>query len=336
MNISYRTRQLIRRICMTALTAAGVLLAVTLCLLVWLQRFVVYTDDGAVLNFDRPKNLPQSQLPEAPGTTPEVTIHYRDDPFREGLQQLNGYYIDPQELMDDPDAVRTRLENLPAGTAVLLDVKGYRGYFYYSTKVGKTTSSSYNMSKMDDLIRYLADSDLYVIARMSALRDYDLVWNNSGCGLTLASGGLYSDQGTYGRGYWLDPTNAAVTKYLTEVIRELDGLGFDEVVLQNFRFPDTNDLSFKGDRNDALMAAAQTLVDGCSSDSFTVSFSSGDPNFSLPEGLCRLYLEDIAPENAQSAWNTAQMDAKRLYLVFIAPDADTRYDIENGLLRPLP
>ena len=335
MNISYRTRQLIRRI--TGVTAI-VLVAVTvvvLCSVLWLQRFVVYTDEGAKLVFDQPKKLPQSQLPQT-APLPSVTIAYNDTPFRESLQQLSGYYIDSKSLMDDPDAVRQKLEQLPAGTAVLLDVKGYRGYFYYSTSVGRNTSSSYNISKMDDLIRWLVASDLYVIARMSALRDFDVVWNDSSCALNTTSGVPYYDQGEYGLGYWLDPTKEKVMHYLTQVIRELRDKGFDEVVLQNFCFPDSDRLAFKGDPAEALNNAAEELITACSNESFTLSFASNDPNFTLPEGMCRLYLEDIAPENAQSAWDAVSLEEKRLHLVFLALDSDQRYQIENGILRPLP
>lgn len=335
MNISYRTRQLIRRICAITAMVVAIVLTLSLCGFLWLQRFVVYTDQGAVLDFDRPKDLPQSQLPQQT-ETPSVTIHYSDDPFREGLQQLTGYYIDPEDLMDDPEAVRARLEQLPAGTAVLLDVKGYRGYFYYSTKVGQNTSSSYDISKMDALIQYLADSDLYVIARMSALRDFDLVWNDESCGLTKTSGALYYDRSSYGLGYWLDPTNDRVQNYLIQVVRELRDLGFDEVVLQNFCFPDTDTLAFEGDKQAALNDAAELLISACGNSSFTISFSSADPGFSLPEGQCRLYLEDIAAADAQSVWDSVTLEDKRLQLVFLAPNTDTRYEIENGVLHPLP
>lgn len=335
MNISYRTRQLIRRICSVTAMVLLIAVVVSLCSFLWLQRFVVYTDQGAVLHFDRPKNLPQSQIPQPPDI-PTVTIYYSDDPFREGLQQLAGYYIDPEELMDDPEAVRARLESLPSGTPVLLDVKGYRGYFYYSTKVGQNTSSSYDISKMDALIRYLADSELYVIARMSSLRDFDLVWNDESCGLTKSSGALYYDRGSYGLGYWLDPTKDRVMNYLIQVVRELRELGFDEVVLQNFCFPDTDTLAFAGDRQAALDNAAGELLAACATDHFTVSFASSDPGFALPEGQCRLYLEDIAAADAQSAWDSANVEDKRLNLVFLAPSSDTRYEIENGVLHPLP
>lgn len=336
MAISYRTRQLLRRSFSTVLTVTLALLVVLLCLLLWLQRFVVYTDEGVVLDFSQPKDLSQSQLPEPPKDAPQFTIHYRDDPFRDGLQQLSGFYIDPEDLMADPEAVRTRLELLPAGTPVLLDVKGYRGYFYYSTRVGKTTSGSYDMSKMDALIRYLVDSDLYVIARMSALRDFDLAHHNNSYGLYTTSSVLYADRSSYGLGYWLDPTNSKVTDYLVAVIKELRDLGFDEVVLSNFCFPTADNLAFKGDREAAISEAAQSLVSACSNESFTLSFASTDPGFTLPEGLCRLYLEDIAGENAQAVWDAAAIEDKRLYLVFFADSDDERYDIENGILRPLP
>jgi hypothetical protein len=335
MNISYRTRLLLRRILGITAMVLVVAVVITVCSVLWLQRFVVYTDDGVKLVFDQPKRLPASQLPQ-PTSTPAVTIHYSDQPFREGLPQLIGYHIEAQDLMDDPEAVRQKLEHLPAGTAVLLDVKGYRGYFYYSTRVGLTTSSSYDMSKMDDFIRWLAGSDLYVIARMSALRDFDLVWHDESYGLTKTSGGLYSDRGSYGLGYWLNPTNTDVLKYLTAVIKELDGLGFDEVVLQNFCFPDVDNLSFQGNREEAILSAAQQLVDACATDSFSVSFASDDPAFILPEGLCRLYLEGVSPENAQTAWDSTAIADKRLYLVFVAPNEDARYQIENGILLPLP
>jgi hypothetical protein len=335
MNISYRTRLLLRRIFSVTATVLAITLVVIVCAVVWLQRYVVYTDEGAKLVFDQAKDLPDPQLPQ-PQTPPEATIHFSDKPFREGLQQLSGYYIAPEDLMKDPEAVRTRLEKLPSGTPVLLDVKGYRGYFYYSTQVGRTTSGSYDMSKMDDLIRWLDGSDLYVIARLSSLRDFDLAHNDNSCGLAKTNGALYSDKGRYGLGYWLDPTKDRVITYLTDVLLELRQLGFDEVVLDNFRYPNADNLAFKGDRNAALASAAGKLIAACANENFTISFSGTDSGFVLPDSRCRLYLENIAPEEAQNAWAEANVTEKRLHLVFLAPDGDRRYQIENGLLLPLP
>lgn len=334
MNISYRTRQTLRR----GLTLAAIILAITAvvlgCLLLWLQRFVVYTDEGVVLDFHK-KATATGQLPQSDASAPSVTIRYDDTPFQEGLQQLNGYYISEKDLMESPSAVQTRLEQLPAGTPVLLDIKGYRGYFFYSTGVGDHTSGLYDLEQMDALLRWLGQSDLYVIGRMSALRDFVSVWDNNSLGLKTTSGNPYSDQGSYGIGYWLDPTNSTVQNYLVDVLGELKRKGFDEVVLDNFCFPPTDTLAFTGDRAAALEQLAQKLIRSCASDDFTISFSSSDPTFSLPEGRCRLFLTDISAENAQTAWDAVSVAEKRLYLVFVAPNGDTRYDIENGILRPL-
>lgn len=338
MNISYRTRQTLRRSFSIVAAVIGITLAALLCLLLWLQRFVVYTDHGVVLNFDR-QTQGQAQLPQPSQILPSVTIRYDDSPFLEGLQQLSGYYIPEEDLMKksgkDLQDILDALDQLPEGTPVMLDIKGYRGYFYYSTQVGDHTSGLYDMDKMDELLRYLAESDLYVIARMSSLRDFVLVWDNSACGLTTTAGKLYSDQGDYGLGYWLDPSNNTVQNYLIDVLGELKAKGFDEVILQNFCFPDTEDLSFKEDKTETLNQLAQKLMSSCAGEDFTISFSSEDPGFVLPEGRCRLYLENIPPENAQSAWEQATMDEKRLNLVFIAPGSDSRYNIENGILVPL-
>ncbi len=336
MSISYRTRQNLRSSLSIAITAIVITVLVLLCLLIWLQRFIVYTDDGVILDFDQNKDFGQSQLPEANKQPPSATIHYSDTPYQEGLLQLSGYYISPNDLMKDPQAVQEKLATLPEGTPVLMDVKGYRGYFYYSTAVGINTSSSYNIQKMDALIRWLAESDLYVIARMSSLRDFETVWHNDSCGLKTTSGVTYYDQGDYGLGYWLDPTNTTVQNYLIDVINELKSKGFDEVVLQNFCFPQSENLSFKQDKAEALQQCAQKLLSSCATDDFAISFSSEDPNYRLPEGRCRLYLENISAEDAQAAWDSASVEEKRRYLVFIAPGGDTRYDIENGVLRPLP
>lgn len=336
MNISYRTRQNLRRSLSIVITVLVLTVVFILCMLLWLQRFIVYTDEGVILDFHR-SNSGEAQLPQQDKIPPTASIQYSDAPFQEGLRQLSGYYVSSKDLMKDPLAVQSRLAQLPSGTPVMLDVKGYRGYFYYSTQVGENTSSSYNIAKMDELIRWLAQSDLYVIARISALRDFDLVWNDKSQSVALKtnSGVAYSDEGEYGIGYWLDPANATVQNYLIDTVNELQAKGFDEVILQNFCFPDSDNIAFKQDRAQILEQLAQKLFTSCANAGFVLSFSSEDPTFQLPEGRCRLYLENVDAEQAQIAWSQATLEDKRRYLVFIAPSGDTRYDIENGILRPL-
>lgn len=333
MSLSYRTRQRLRSFGKIALIVLIISVITLFCAFLWLRRFVVYTDEGVRLVFSHHK-LPPAQQPVAPTQGGSVSIIYDDDPYREGLTALNGYYLDPQDLMEDPAAVRRYLEALPAGTPVMVDLKGYRGYVYYPSRVGLTTSGSYDMAQMQSFLDWLTRSDLYVIGRISTLRDFDFAYHDNSVGLKTSGGGLYADRGSYGLGYWLDPTSEKVQSYLIELIRELRNLGIDEVVLQNFTFPDTDELVFEGDRSEALTRTAEKIISACGTENFVISFSSPDPGYNTPDG-CRLYLEDVPAAAAQSAWEQVLLEDKRSNLVFLAPNADTRYQIENGILKLL-
>ena len=52
MSIPYRHKRTLQRIGTVALVALSILLVAWLCWVVWLQRYVVYTSDGARLDFD--------------------------------------------------------------------------------------------------------------------------------------------------------------------------------------------------------------------------------------------------------------------------------------------
>lgn len=68
--IPFRTRRILGRICAVGLTLLLIVSILLLFWLLWLNRYVVYTRDGAYLDFDRPLEYPQGELavpPTAPG-----------------------------------------------------------------------------------------------------------------------------------------------------------------------------------------------------------------------------------------------------------------------------
>lgn len=338
MSISYRTKQTLRRGFSLAGTIVAATAVVLICLLLWLQRFVVYTDMGARLDFDRSLSA-RPQLPE-PIELPAVSLTYADGDYQQQLQQLRGYYITEAALqaIDSEEALQDmlkKLHQLPAGTPVYLTLKNYRGYFFYSSAVSNHISVLYKTELMDALLRELRQSDLYLIAAVPAFWDYAAVVDVPSRGLKTASGSLYADSGAHSTGHWLDPSSDSVQSYLAAVINELKNKGFDEVVLTHFCFPDSDTVVFDGDRQAALKQCADALLSACADETFTLSFASDDPAFSLPEGRCRLYLTNVAPENAQAAQALAAVEDKRRYLVFLATETDSRYDLENGVLWPL-
>lgn len=334
MIFSYRTRQILRKLLM-ALLVIALLLAIALVFFsIWLRRFIVYTPDGAKLDFSITAQNTPSQAPTPPDRL-DISIEFAEEgtfppeqPVE--IQRLSGYYVEPDMLKNDIPGLRAKLEQLPAGTAVLLDLKSYWGYFFYSTNLGPS-SDSYILTEVDALIADLAQSDLYLIARLPALRDYEFAKSNTSCGLPTKKGYLWTDENGC---YWLDPTDDGTLTHLIQIAKELRSLGFDEVVFQNFYVPDSTKIVFNADRKEAIEAAAETLVTACATDSFTVSFMGYTVDLRLPENNCRLYLTDIAAADVGDTLTQVQIADQARNVVFLALTNDTRYDV-CGVLRPL-
>lgn len=335
MNVSYRTRRNLQRTGIIALVVILVAAAVWLCWFLWLERFVVYTrDQGAVLDMTMDPVVPEGEVAQPPERE-EISIYYNEgdnaiNTSRE-LTQIIGYYADAT-ILSDMSAVETYIQTLPTGTPVMLDVKDPKGNFFYSSAVGSGRSSAVDTEAMDALIKKLDSKGMYLIARLPALRDYSFGLNHTDNGLFVSSGAyLWADDDYC---YWLDPTKQGTVTYLVEIVSELKNLGFDEVVLDEFRFPDTDNLKFGGDRLEALNTAANTLVTTCATNSFALSFVSGTTGFAAPEGRSRLYVESAAAAEAAGIAAESGVADPTIQLVFLTEVHDTRFDAYS-VLRPL-
>lgn len=339
MNIPYRTRLKLQRYGTIALFVVMVLSLIWFCWVVWLARYVVYTREGATIDF----TLSSQQLRGVVATPDEartdVGIYYNEGEnaisTSTDMTQLNGYYVTIQDMVNDFDDVRTRLYELPIGTPVMIEVKNAYGTFYYPSEVGYSKSEAVDVNALAEMVKELRVRGLYMIAKVPAYRDYLFGLNNTTCGLPIASGkykgSLWMDKDGY---YWLKPTNAGTVNYLTSIILELKALGFDEVVLDDFRMPDSTAYSYAGDKQLDILAAAQDLMKSLSSDYFTVSFLVDSSTFALPEGRCRMYLKDVAPSSVGFTAAQATISDADIRLVFLADTNDTRYN-DYGVLRPL-
>lgn len=339
MNIPYRTRLKLQRSGTVALFIVMVLSLIWFCWVVWLERYVVYSREGATIDF----TISSQQLrgtvavPEAART--DISIYYNEgeDAINTSteLTQLNGYYVTVQDMVNDFEGVKARLSALPANTPVMIEVKNPYGTFYYPSETGYSRSEAVDVNAVAQMVDELRVRGLYVIAKVPALRDYLFGLNNITCGLPIGSGrhkgALWMDSDGY---YWLKPTNAGTLNYLTTIVLELKGLGFDEVLLSDFRLPDSTAYAYVGDKDADLAAAAETLAKSLSTDYFTVSFGVAKSTFPLPEGRCRMYLENVAPSNVGMTAAQATISDADIRLVFVADTNDTRYD-QYGVLRPL-
>ena len=149
-----------------------------------------------------------------------------------------------------------------------------------------------------------------------------------------SSGGYsYSDTQSGLIYYWLHPGKQETVSYLTQVVTELRNLGFDEVVLEDFCFPDSMNILVNGDKAEFLTATAATLLKNCATDSFAVSFVGKNP-FTMPEGRSRLYLTGLDASQAASAAQSSGVADTEVKLVFLTELHDTRFNVYS-VLRPI-
>ncbi len=335
MNIPYRTRRLLGRIGLILLVVLVAAALVFFCWFTWLQRYVIYTRDGAVINMQLPPQIAQGQVAVPPEETETVSVYYNEGDnaisTSRALSQFAGYYADQAALEAGVDQVLAQAKALPTGTPIMLDVKSPKGNFFYSTSLSTNLNPDIDTKAMEDMIAALDKRGMYLIARLPALRDYFYGLSHTENGLFVSSGShLWADDDYC---YWLDPTKEGTISYLAQIVTELKNLGFDEVVFDEFRFPDSDDLKFSGDRTQAIAEAAKMLLDACAGETFALSFV-GRADFPLPEGRSRLYFEDAVAAQAADIANQTGLAEPSVHLVFLTEVHDTRFDA-YCVLRPL-
>lgn len=338
MAIPYRTRRRLQRLGSIALAALVLFIFTWLCWVVWVERYIIYTEEGATINFELNPELPMGEVAQPPAAGEGPEIHYNEGEnavnTSTDLQQLSGYYITYDLLKDDFDTVKAKVETLPTNSPVMMDVKGGYGSFYYSSQLAEATiSRSVNAAQVDELIQLMNSKNLYLIARIPAFQDYTFALNHVASGIPFTGGGgaLWMD----GEGcYWLKPKDSATIGWLTSIILELRGLGFDEVVLDEFWVPTANKVNYTGDVVADLTECANRLITNVTTNAFTLSFNVSSASFALPEGRCRMYLSGIPARDVEITAAQAAVTDPHLRLVFIADSNDTRFD-SYGVLRTI-
>ncbi|MBP3673599.1 MAG: hypothetical protein J6J18_07205 [Oscillospiraceae bacterium] len=335
MSLTYTTKRKLQRIGFVALALLMVGIVVWFCWVIWLERYVVYTDEGATLNFDL-EDPGTGNLAAPPSADETISIYFNEGENAVNasteLAQISGYYIDGDTLQTDIAGTRELIASLPSDTAVMMEVKNIKGSFYYSSELDDAVmSTNVDVVSVDSLIEDLNSRNLYTIACLPAFRDWNYGLNHVSSGLPLPAGYLWVDsQGCY----WLDPTDSGTMGWLYSIAEELRDLGFDEVVFTDFCFPDTDKIVFKEDKNEAIKTAAANLVKTCAKDNFAVSFVTTDMSFTLPEGRCRMYMENVGAKDVGSIIAQVTVPDPTINLVFLSTTNDTRFN-DYSVLRPI-
>ena len=340
MELTYRTR---RRLKHGILTGVGIILALVLiwtCWVVWVERYVVFTREGAIIDFSLADQDPGWGQVAAPMSSQEpVSIYYNDGDDILGLdlslRQMRGYYITTEMLATgDLETIRAAVSALPVGSMVMMEVKNIKGHFYYSTSITDAPlATDVDVEMVDALIDDIVSRNLYFVASTPAFRDrnYGLEHTNIGIPFVGGNGALWLDSSNC---YWLDPAKNRTVDYLSKIASELRMKGFDEVLFTDFCIPDSQQIDYSGNKLTAVQNAAQNLVDNCAKDRFAVSFMASGSTLHPVEGRSRLYLTGVEAEQIEPTIASYAMENPAAGLVFLTDSFDTRYDA-CSVLRPL-
>ena len=175
MTITYRTKRHLYRAGLIGGIILLVAILVGFCWVVWLERYVVYTRDGATLDFEVNNAPGAGQLANPPSVGETVPIYVNEGldaiNLTSELTQIKGYYVDGETLQNDVAAVREMVAKLPSGTAVMVELKSIWGQFNYTSKVSNVTiSNRVDVIQVDKLITDITSRNLYTIAVLPAFR----------------------------------------------------------------------------------------------------------------------------------------------------------------------
>ena len=311
-----------------------------LCRFIYLQRFLVYS--GGKVSLDYNQSLardPEKSRKEQwdPSTvqiiTQEAAIQ-EVNASEEPMKRLTGFYIST-DMLKDLDALQAALAEQDEVKTVMVELKSVYGNFYYSSGTsGAKYTTAADVPAVDDFLDHLADKDgVYLIARIASLSDPNFALSHQSCGLPLRSGALWVDENNC---YWLDPMATAVQEYLVTIAQELAIMGFDEVVFDDFRIPESTNIVYRSElsRQDAAAEAAKAIRSMLETDPIRVSFNSSNPQ--VAEVSDRVYL---VTDNGAAVANLVDgvkepLEDPEAQIVFITASRDTRFD-GYGLLRPL-
>ncbi len=334
-SLSYRSRTRLKKGLKLVLAGLGALLLLALLFAVFLGRYVVYTPEGARLDFKRNTardvELPDAQpTPSSPIESLEIEFADPGERNRE-TTAVSGVYID-LEMLQDPEAVLEAVKELSAPCTVLMDLKGGNGSFYYSTGIDGAQQAAIDIGTVDAVISYLRSHGFTMVARIKTFQDSNFALNHIVSSLRTASGALWVGNGFY----WLDPASDTVVAYLKQIARELAEKGFKEIVFDDFRFPNGTQIVYTSDKNrsDLIAGVATDLLNFFASSNITISFGNPNADFALT-GASHVYLSGVTGSGVSAAVKGySRLSDLQNQLVFLTGSKDRRFD-DYQVLRPL-
>lgn len=333
MHLSYRNRIRLKKVLYVLAAAVTCLILFYVGTVTYMGRYIVYDRTGAHVNTDWQESMSSEVSYTESDITPSVTeLPVTADAPSGSVRQLSGIYITLSMLKDVP-AVRSAIS---AGgyRTIYIQLKDGYGNFYYNSNLGTANmAASVDTAAVSRLISDLVNDGCYIIAGIPSMADQRYCLNNVYLGLPLRSGALWVDDNYC---YYMDPGNSGTREYLEIICRELANMGIKEVCLQDFRFPDTDDIVYSANKGETLTETARYLqdtLDGIVTMSFELAAGTGF-NYELSSGRLYFTSPDATTMSNIVAEYAALVLSPELQLVFRNESRDTRFE-SYGHLSPL-
>ena len=148
--------------------------------------------------------------------------------------------------------------NTLAPEDMVLAVKRENGGITYDTQVSVPQNVVVERGRPLDCLKQLLASDRHTVGRICCFGDSAYARGLPETALVREDGSLWYDNGGQA---WLDPTNPQVLQYITALVKECGELGFKEVVLDQFCYPENAEgvSNLPADRAQVLTDFAERL-----------------------------------------------------------------------------
>lgn len=221
----------------------------------YMQQFVVYEKDGLslVLPYMRDGGgpfAPSTDEPDDDFERPEVDAEIvvdeagfddMDLTVGEGMAAIRARYVPAAAVTADQLTYLAASLEAENQNAMVIQLKTHDGHLSYYSGVGLT--DSYSVNGTEDIrkaVEQMKGQGVYLVAELATLMDDAMALRNSPLALKDSRGQVITDSG----GSWLDPYNRGTRQYITDIMTELAGMGFDEVLLTGIAHPRAEDIVY--------------------------------------------------------------------------------------------
>lgn len=268
-----------------------VLILIAACAFIFLQRYIIYADDGTfyldipflnnLLDSAGPDQSPDDQEqefdlivdpPQDESSAPEDT---ESDPDNEQTEE-HGQSEESEEIgqpaaetyivrrLIDLDGLLTEAATLTDGLSAagadgfVFLAKDREGYIRYQSAVAADKALVSDGISREMIAELCAMEGVYTVARISCMRDPIYAFANmAAAGICKSNGYVWyeNDRG----GHWMDAEKEAARNYVIALAVECAQLGFDELMLENVCYPYRGNL-YKIDYTGNTMSKTEALV----------------------------------------------------------------------------